>query len=97
VLAGFSGPIDLFDALEQSLPRLAEVHLQDSPWQGPEQIMQYGKDHRALGRGDLDVGRLLDRLAAVGFDGPFIMELTVQEAKESLGLIRALRPNLIDG
>jgi len=36
VLVGFSGPVCLFDALERCLPRLAEVHLHDGPWQGPE-------------------------------------------------------------
>ncbi len=95
ILAGFSGPIDLFDALDQVLPRLAEVHLHDSPWQGPDRVLQYGQDHRALGHGDLDVARFLDRLTAAGFDGPLIMELTVQQALESLERIRALRPNLL--
>ena len=96
VLAGFSGPVELFDALEQMLPRLAEVHLHDAPWQGEEQVIGYGTDHQALGKGDLDVGRLLDRLEEVGFDGPIIFELTVTEALESLDVIRRIRPGLVD-
>jgi|YNPBryantNP2012_1023418.scaffolds.fasta_scaffold00126_19 sugar phosphate isomerase/epimerase len=89
VLAGFSGPIELFDALEQSLARLAEIHLHDCPWQGPERRIGYGLDHQPLGRGDLDVERLFGRLAEVGFNGPIIFELTVEEALASLEVVRA--------
>lgn len=96
VLVGFSGPVGLFDALERCLPRLAEIHLHDGPWQGPERRIGYGKDHQPLGHGDLDVGRLLDRLTEAGFDGPIIFELTVEEALASLEVIRALRPNAVE-
>ena len=51
VLVGFSGAVDFFQALDASLPRLGEVHLHDGPWQGPEGIIGYGKDHQALGKG----------------------------------------------
>lgn len=89
VLAGFSGPVELFEALERCLPRLAEVHLHDSPWQGPEHSLGYGKDHQALGKGDLDVRRFVQRLEAVGFQGPVIFELQVQEALDSLQVIQS--------
>jgi len=95
VLVGFSGPITLSDALEACLPRLAEVHLHDGPWQGPERRIGYGQDHRPLGQGDLDTGRFLDRLAEAGFQGPVIFELTEEEAAESLAVVRALRPGLL--
>jgi sugar phosphate isomerase/epimerase len=97
VLVGFSGPVDLFEALERCLPRLGEIHLHDGPWQGPEREIRYGLDHAPLGAGDLDVGRLLDRLAEAGFTGPIIFELTVEEALASLEVIRALRPELLAG
>ena len=90
VLVGFSGPVDLFEALERCLPRLGEVHLHDGPWQGPERKIGYGKDHQALGSGDLDVRRLLDRLDMAGFDGPIIFELNTEEALASLEYIRDL-------
>lgn len=95
VLVGFSGPVDLYEALELCLPRLREVHLHDGPWQGPEQKIGYGQDHRILGRGDLDIPRFLDRLAQVNFAGPIIFELLVEEALASLDEIRRIRPNLI--
>jgi len=95
VLVGFSGPVELFEVLDQCLPRLAEIHLHDGPWQGPERNIGYGRDHQALGRGDLEVGRLLDRLQEAGFDGPIIFELSSDEALESLNVIRSLRPELL--
>jgi sugar phosphate isomerase/epimerase len=95
VLAGFCGPVDLFDSLERCLPRLAEIHLHDCPWVGHDGEIVYGKDHQALGKGDLDVGRLLDRLAEPGFAGPLILELTIKEALASLEMIRGLRPETL--
>jgi sugar phosphate isomerase/epimerase len=95
ILAGFSGPIGFDEALERCLPRLGEIHLHDAPWQGPDLVLGYGKDHQQLGKGDLDVGRLLDRLTEAGFTGPLIMELTVQDALASLEVIRKLRPQVL--
>jgi sugar phosphate isomerase/epimerase len=95
VLVGFSGPAGLFEALERCLPRLAEIHLHDGPGQGPEGEIGYGLDHQPLGTGDLDVGRLLDRLAEAGYAGPIILELTVEQALASLEVIRAVRPGVL--
>ena len=90
VLAGFSGPIDLFDALEKMLPRLAEIHLHDAPWQGLEQTLRYGLDHQPLGRGDLDVARLMARLSVAGYCGPVVFELSVAGALASLAVVKPL-------
>lgn len=95
VLVGFAGPIQIFDALEQCLPYLGEIHLHDGPWQGQNRNIGYGKDHQALGRGDLDVARLLDRLDVAGFNGPVILELNLESALESLEYIRSIRPELL--
>ncbi len=94
VLVGFSGPITIDEVLDQCNGRLGEIHLHDGPWQGAEMVIGYGRDHQALGMGDLDVGRLLDRLAAQAFDGPVIFELTVPEALASLATIRTICPDL---
>jgi sugar phosphate isomerase/epimerase len=95
VLVGYSGRIDVFEALERSLPRLGEVHLQDGPWQGPQGNIQYGMDHLPLGEGDLDIFRFLKRLDEANFDGPIIFELTLEEALASLKLVHSLYPNLV--
>lgn len=95
LLAGFSGTTDLWDALERCLPRLAEVHLHDAPRAPSAAEPGYGSDHRPLGSGDLDVGRLLDRLAAAGFSGPLVFELELADARRSLEHIRRLRPALL--
>jgi len=96
VLAGFSGPWDLMTAVDYCLPRLAEVHLHDSPQCSPEDP-GYGLDHQPLGTGDLDVEGLLDRLADGGFAGPVIFELTLEEALASMAVIRERRPGLVGG
>lgn len=95
VLVGFSGPVDFFEALERCLPRLGEIHLHDGPWYGPQMRIGYGKDHQPLGRGDLDTGRLLDRLTQAGYQGPIVFELQAAEALASLDAIRALRPGYV--
>jgi sugar phosphate isomerase/epimerase len=95
ILAGFSGTLTLENALEKCLPRLVEIHLHDCPWQGPEHHLGYGKDHQALGKGDLDVASLLDRLDSADYKGPLIFELTVPEAVASLETIKHLRPGLV--
>jgi sugar phosphate isomerase/epimerase len=97
VLAGFSGPVEIFEVLKRALPRLAQLHLHDAPWQGPEMVLGYGKDHQTLGTGDLDTGRLLDRLSAANFGGPLIFELTIEEARASLEVVRRLRPGILEG
>jgi sugar phosphate isomerase/epimerase len=91
VLAGFPGWYDFFEGLEKLLPRLAEVHLHDSK-RMPEGVRGYGEDHKPLGRGDLDLGRLLDRLNEARFSGPLIFELKVDEALESLKVVKSIRP-----
>lgn len=95
VLVGFSGPVQLFDVLEQVLPRLGEIHLHDGPWQGPQRSIGYGKDHQALGKGDLDVDCLLKRLAEARYQGPIIFELRMEEALESLETIRRINPEFV--
>jgi sugar phosphate isomerase/epimerase len=95
VLSGFAGAVDFFDALERCLPRLAEVHLHDAPRAKSQDAIEYGKDHHPLGEGDLDLGRLLDRLQEANFQGPIIFELTVEQALASLNTVRRVRPSLI--
>jgi sugar phosphate isomerase/epimerase len=97
VLVGFSGPVKLYDVLEQVLPRLGEIHLHDGPWQFAtgERRIGYGKDHNILGTGDLDVPWFLNRLAEAKWMGPIIFELTVEQAKASLDYIKKVSPEYL--
>ncbi len=90
VLSGFSGRLDLFAVLERVLPRLAEIHLHDSPQWTPGAAIRYGQDHQALGRGDLDVRRLFRCLDEAGWNGPIIFELTVEEAQASRQVLQEM-------
>jgi sugar phosphate isomerase/epimerase len=94
VLAGFPGWFDFFEVVEKLLPRLAEVHLHDCK-KMPQGVRGYGEDHKQLGTGDLDLGTFLDRLAAVNFTGPLVFELNVNEALESLNVVKSIRPNYL--
>jgi len=96
LLGGFSGPYDVYDALQQVLPRLVEVHLHDSP-QCPPERPGHGLDHQALGKGDLDVRRLLGQLQAAGWDGPLVLETrTLADANRSLEVLYAAVPELAE-
>jgi sugar phosphate isomerase/epimerase len=95
VLAGFSGEVELFEAINICLPRLSQIHLHDAPLWHPGTPIIYGKDHRPLGAGNLEVGKLLDRLTQAEFKGPLVLELEVHEALASLKVIRQLRPGMI--
>jgi sugar phosphate isomerase/epimerase len=86
VLAGFPGWFDFFDVLEKCLPRLAEIHLHDSK-RMPQGQRGYGEDHKPLGRGDLELGRLLE--------GPLIFELQLEEALESLNVVKQTCPQVL--
>ena len=92
VLSGFPGRSDLFGVLDHILPRLAEIHLHDSPAWTPGAAIVYGQDHQALGKGALDVARLFGCLDEAGWDGPIIFELTTDEALASREVVRGMAP-----
>jgi sugar phosphate isomerase/epimerase len=95
LLAGYSGPVDFFESVDLCLPRLAEVHLHDSPSYLKTGEIMYGQDHSSLGSGDLKTGEFLDRLNQAEFQGLIIFELQQAEARQSLRLIEDLRPEYI--
>lgn len=84
VLAGYPGPVNFKEALQRTLPRLAEVHLHDGYYHPRPDGTLRRDDHLPLGEGDLPLDFLLDALKEADFDGPVILELTIEEAKVSL-------------
>jgi sugar phosphate isomerase/epimerase len=95
VLAGFCGSVSVDEALGQVLPRLAEVHLHDGYRRPSPDGQPLIADHLALGEGDLPLERVLDTLDRAGFAGPIILEMTIEQARQSLGAVRRLRPDLV--
>jgi len=94
VMAGYTTGVTVLEALERTLPRLAEVHLHDAYLRkSPDGTVQVA-DHLPLGAGDLPLGPVLDRLVQAQFAGPIVLELTIEEAQASLHAMRALRPEL---
>lgn len=93
VLVGFSGPISLETALDRAAHRLAEIHLHDGPWQGPQRSIGYGKDHQPLGTGDLPAAWFVDRLTGMDFKGPIIFELALNQALDSMRFLQSIRPD----
>lgn len=90
ILAGFSGPIHMQDALKACLPRLAEVHLHDSTNFMQTGQLGYGQDHQPLGTAALDVKSFMDQIKGAGFSGPIIFELPVEGALASLAYLQSL-------
>ena len=88
VLAKFSGHVTFEEALQKSLPRLAEVHLHDGYWLPQPDGSFRRDDHLPLGEGDLPLDFLLDTLKEANFEGPVIFELTIEEANASLEYLR---------
>ncbi|MEA3326827.1 MAG: cobamide remodeling phosphodiesterase CbiR [Chloroflexota bacterium] len=89
VLAGFSGSLSILDALNKACsPRLAEIHLHDSPNFMKTGQLGYGKDHQPLGKGELNTSQLFQFLKQMSFNGPIIFELTVEEAQNSLSQLQ---------
>ncbi|MCU0521648.1 MAG: sugar phosphate isomerase/epimerase [Anaerolineae bacterium] len=95
VLSGFCGETDLFRILTLSAGRLVEIHLHDADRPKIPGTVVYGRDHRPLGAGDLDLGPFLDAVVATGFDGPVIFELRADEARASLDVVRRTRPGIV--
>ena len=87
VLAGFSGAINFEEALDVCLPRLAEVHLHDSPDYMRTGQLGYSQDHQPLGTGDLNAKRLFNRLQYHNVSVPIIFELNVADAQKSLAYL----------
>lgn len=96
ILVGLSGDLELETALRSAAPRLAEIHLHDAPRPSSNGRIRYGRDHRPLGSGDLDIPGFFARLAEVDFQGPLVFELQAAEALQSLQTLEAQLPGAVD-
>ncbi len=97
LLSEMSGTESIMDFYQTHKDRITEIHLQDGT------ITRYDgavarEDHIALGRGVMGDAVLREFLLALikdDFDGPVIFELTKQETRESLDLIRKVVPEAL--
>jgi sugar phosphate isomerase/epimerase len=95
LLSGQSGPIEILTFLELYYDRIAEIHLHDGGLIPPKGYNGHFFDHQPLGAGELPIVEFLLELESRKFRGPIIFELTLQEAQESLKIIRQLIPDLL--
>ncbi|MGD9394877.1 MAG: cobamide remodeling phosphodiesterase CbiR [Candidatus Thorarchaeota archaeon] len=97
LLAEMSGTESVMEFYETHKDRIIEIHLQDAAKDDDETAVQ--EDHVALGRGKMGDEVLRDfflELIKDKFDGPIIFELTMDEARESLGHIKKVVPEALD-
>ncbi|MFW9811326.1 MAG: cobamide remodeling phosphodiesterase CbiR [Candidatus Thorarchaeota archaeon] len=94
LLSRMSGTESVMDFYNSHKDRITEIHLQDATYKEYEDAV-VREDHVPLGRGIMDetvLREFLLDLVKDKFDGPVIFELTRDEAKESLNLIRNVVP-----
>ena len=92
-----SGTESVMDFYKTHRDRITEIHLQDATYTEYENAVAR-EDHIALGRGimgDSALREFLTELVNDKFDGPIIFELTKDEARESLDLIRKVVPEAL--
>ncbi|MHA2353032.1 MAG: cobamide remodeling phosphodiesterase CbiR [Candidatus Thorarchaeota archaeon] len=97
LLSRMSGNESVMDFYRAHRDRITEVHLQDATYKEYEGAIAR-EDHIALGHGimgDAVLREFLTELVKDNFDGPIIFELTKDEARESLDLIRKVVPEVL--
>jgi sugar phosphate isomerase/epimerase len=81
---------DVLRFLSDHSGRIAEVHLHDaSKGSTPDRLT--GRDHLALGQGQVDYQAFLKRLQKVSFNGPLILEVNSRaDLEHSVAAVRPL-------
>ena len=98
LLSRMSGTESVMDFYKAHKDRITEVHLQDATYKEYEGAVAR-EDHIALGHGimgDTVLREFLTALIKDKFDGPIIFELTKDEARESLDLVRKVVPEALN-
>jgi sugar phosphate isomerase/epimerase len=98
LLSRMSGTESVMDFYNAHKDRITEIHLQDATYREYEGAVAR-EDHVALGdgiMGDSVLREFLLELVKDKFDGPVIFELTRDEARESLDLIRKVVPEAVN-
>ncbi len=93
VLSRQSGDETLFEFYKQHRDRIIEIHLHDGSF--PEGGRAFRTEHVALGRGEMPIREFLLELAKDNYSGPLVFELTPDEVKESLSVIKREVPEVL--
>ncbi|MHA1662747.1 MAG: cobamide remodeling phosphodiesterase CbiR [Candidatus Thorarchaeota archaeon] len=96
LLCQMSGTESIMDFYQAHKDRITEIHLQDGSVRKYEGAVAH-EDHIPLGTGtmgDSALREFLLELVKDNFGGPIIFELTKDEAKESLDIIRKVVPEV---
>jgi len=96
VLAGYSGRVDLAEALDMFLPRMVGVHAHDGLRRENQDGTIVVKDHLPLGSGDMRVSEFFGSLLKAGFKGPVVFELPIEDALRSLEVLRSVVPDAFE-
>lgn len=84
--------------VEEYANRLGEIHLHDVARLKLSGGLAILRDHMAVGSGQLDVEEILQALNRVNFQGPVVLEVNQERAKQSLeALRRMVTPTLTAG
>ena len=91
ILYGSGEPLEALDALQE---HLISVHCKDGTW--PEKPGEWGRE-TPLGEGDVGMGRYIEALKRVGYNGPLTIEREIvgeaqrADIKNAIALLNGLR------
>ena len=94
LLTKYSGDESVFEFYREHRNRITELHLNDGTYKEVEGVPIH-EDHLALGTGELPVREFLQELLKDNFDGPMIFELTNEEVRQSLQMIKDVVPTAL--
>ena len=94
LLTRYSGDEPIVEFYQEHKDRITELHLHDGSYSEIEGVPVHS-DHIALGEGEMPIRDFLMELVKDNFNGPIILELTLEEADQSLQIIRELVPEAL--
>jgi len=88
VLSGQCGEMNLYKMIEENVDKIVGFHIHDGYIRKDGKGNVIWRDHLPLGEGDLDVIRFFNLLKEIGFNGPLVFELSLEDALKSLKYVK---------
>jgi sugar phosphate isomerase/epimerase len=95
LLAGRPGIYSFMEFLRENFDRIANIHFHDGYREEKGNGLRIIRDHLPLGEGKLPVADMLDFLYDKKYTHPLVFELTMEEATQSLRVIKELYPKAL--